>query len=159
MPVEKLSEHARKLLGFSAGEEVMRASTWYKQHERSLRKTIFQRLFRPINHHKNWIHWQKMLQQYFDFLYCHIFYNECKLLISIISAQNKTEQKIFLLKYRLIASIKCEIQTKNTVLTLLHFLRLKNALKFNVKQRYIVGTTCNMTKFVFIEFWTSEICV
>jgi hypothetical protein len=39
---------------------------------------------------------------------------------------------------------------------LLHFLqsqeikcRLKNAFKFNVKQRYFVGTTCKMTKFVF----------
>jgi hypothetical protein len=47
----------------------------HKQHERSLRNTILQRLFRPTKHHKNWIYWQKMLQWYFDFLYCHIVYN------------------------------------------------------------------------------------
>jgi hypothetical protein len=40
---------------------------------------------------------------------------QCKLLISIILLQNKTEQKKLLLKCRLISSIKCEIQTgKNT---------------------------------------------
>ena len=58
--VGKLTEHARKLLGLLVGEDVcVLLLGWFKkhkQHERSLRKTILQRLFRPTNYHKNWIH-------------------------------------------------------------------------------------------------------